>query len=550
MGMGLDFLKAIVTLCHSVQKVTQEPTGTSRLGVISGAILALPVLVFSALWLGVATSRPFWVDEIYSFWGSSWKGAGFPEIWQHLSEGRDGSTPLFVFLSWIWKNTLADPTAGIFVGLTPFSRECSLRIPSLLFVVAGSLVLLRALKITKCWETAFATVSLLLLGNFLVIAEASEFRGYGPVIGGAAWMWGAYLLWCRRPSAVNAAMLSGGMLILGNVHPLGVLFAGSLFLVMLIKHRDRLRALLLMAAPFVIVFLVSLPAVIAARHLTEPWNWIPVPDLGAFPEAVFSNHLFAWTWLGIVLGTTFSIRSQPACMQFLPAEKWTIILWLGVPFLLWLVSQFGTVLFLSKYFLPVWLVVSVLVSQHLSRAGRVCLAWVLVSGGVLFLAGGRAVVPREFNMVVEESPVPVDQRGEPLPVTAILTDSGHRITTEAYRKTASAPFFYYFDPVLAFTDGGDARRVAVELNLVRANTKTFSASNGQAGINPSSLVETNNFQQWVAGQKGSIQVFFTLDQTAWKQIFSVFEKLGWVPVHNPIPAGFRAGEYYVTWKLP
>jgi hypothetical protein len=510
----------------------------------------LPVVVFSALWLGVATSRPFWVDEIYSFWGSSWKDAGLPEIWQHLSEGRDGSTPLFVFLSWIWKNSLADPIGGIFVGLTPFSKECSLRMPSLLFVVAGSLILLRALRITKCWETAFSTVSLFLLGNFLIIAEASMFRGYGLVIGGAAWMWGAYLLWCRRPSAVNAAMLSGGILILGNAHPLGVLFAGSLFLGILIKHRDRLKALLLVAVPFVIVFLASLPALIAARRLAQPWNWIPIPDLGAIPEALFSNHLFAWTWIGFVLGATFSIRNQPAFMQFLPLEKWTIIFWLGVPFFLWLVSQFGTVMFLTRYFLPVWLVVSVLVSQHLSRAGRVCMAWVLVSGGVLFVAGGSSVVPREFNRVVEESPVPLNQRGEPLPVTAILTDSGHRITTEAYRKTASAPFFYYFDPVLAFTNGGDARRVAVELNLVRANTKTFSASKGQAGINPYSLVETKDFQQWVDVQKGPIQMFFTLDQTAWRQIFLVFEKLGWVLVHDPIPTGFRPGEFYVTWKLP
>jgi hypothetical protein len=238
-----------------------------------GEVLVLVAAAVAIVGCCVADSqrRLFWCDEAFTAFA-----VGDPSLGHMLAGLRDeinAMPPLFFILGWFW--------AQLF-GVSALS----LRLPSAIFLIMGSVVLWLTLRqLTHRWVAIACAVALPLFSNQFVV-NVFEARCYGMYFAAYSVAVALYLR-CRDPLTRGQLFFVAVTLthaILVATHYVGGVFSAGLVAAALMSwqldNQARFRRYAMHAAVGWLAFIPSLPFLLAQAKLSAPGtNWIPRPGL-------------------------------------------------------------------------------------------------------------------------------------------------------------------------------------------------------------------------------------------------------------------------------
>ncbi len=529
---------------------------TSRL-----ALLGLPLLVYSLLWLSRAGNAPFWSDEILSFFMCGKPQVPLGTVWHGIWQGRDGMFPAFYLIHYFWGATLQPLAAQLLSSIASYPQEAAWRLPSLLITLGGAVMLHWQLAARYGFSIAVAAISVLLLGSNQIYLHGGGFRCYGMLLGFSALLLALLLARDKRMAPWQLPALALCALLLTFSHLFGILYVAVLALAYLLagyRELSRWLTTVVTVVPAGLLLLAYLPAILNLRQLEAPWSWRAPPSLEMLPDGYLMIGLNPWLPIILAIIGAVAVIGKTSCQ--LSSDQPSVAVWsactlLAVPPLIWLLSQLAMPVFLNRYFLPVALAYGVLTAAILPLLGGRLSAVILV---VLLGLAGLAGIPQPSSAPPSAmQPLYPLSRGQWQPPAVFhVTDSSHLFMQQLFYESNSAVrHFFIYDKELAYNPAGDApRRLASEINQVEAQAKNWQDSGSINGVPEDLLLpvaESADFARYLPATR-QLVVSRSLDLKTGEYFNQLLLSMGWQPATRymlPPPAGsIDSGIERTVWR--
>jgi hypothetical protein len=302
-----------------------------------------------------------WMDEILTYYPSSYHS--FRDMLSFMADKINASNFLYFIFTWSWAKLFS-------------TSELSLRLfSSIAFCVAATFIWATLRRVYGVWSASIVVI-LIFLNSPLIIYQNSEARFYGMFLALTASLF--YLTIknlserrLRWPLSLSLFIVNG---FLPLIHPFG--FAYSLLFLMAVAIVDWKNGQLRwkyygMSLAGWLLFVPFIPAFRTAMDLSKPHFWIPRPrpeDLKNYYLGEESKVMMMFVGIVVVL---LLWRLAAEWQTDRPARDFPALL-LGILFILlplvtWIYSQFFSSLFLSRYLIIYQLGLAILMAAVFSR---------------------------------------------------------------------------------------------------------------------------------------------------------------------------------------
>lgn len=431
------------------QGLTQRDVPTGR-DFIATVLPWMAAAVLPVICILLSDKKVIWGDECYSL--LFLRDPNFGRMWAGTRSGADGGLSLYYVLGWLWGSV--------------FGRSLlSLRLFSAIGLGAAAFVLWKTL-IRRYSLTAVAVgLFAMVLNSSLLIFQALEVRFYGLYCLAAVCVVAAEArlerkAWGRRDGAV----LLLAHLFLVYSHTLGIVYslAALIALVLWDMRTGKLRfGLYACAGASWLGLLPLLPALARIGDTGKPHSWMLPPNLPMILEVYsFSSYAFIFAVLIVLLfWASARFPTRPAAPSSLVV--YVALSFLMVPTVMAVESQFGTVLFVERYFAPGIFAAGLLLTATLDWANKYRRAMstrasVLWGSLVIFLLIGPHLLASPI-LSVAYWVYPYDHLEQmvaqqvPASVPVIIEDANTFLPFMFYRNERSPQYYYPLDWETAVT---------------------------------------------------------------------------------------------------
>lgn len=420
----------------------------------------LPLLVCLIL----SPKKSAWVDEIYALLLLG--DTNFHRVWDATHAGVDGGLPLYYVLAWLW---------GSLFGRTLLAFR--------MFTAAGfslaTLVLWRTLA--RQYSSLAVAIGLLAIvfNSWLVLFQCAEVRFYGLYSLAAVGVMAAQ----SRLQREDWKVFDGILVFLAHVflvssHALGILYSGAslLGLVAHDKHRGKFRFnIYACIAASWLALLPMLPVLHRISDIGKPHNWMLPPDLRAVVRFYgFTSLSFVFTMMivfAILLYSRLATRWTPFPMPLFVAFSWLLL-----PIAVAIESQFGTILFVDRYFIPTIFAAGVLVAALLDGFGLCSRALTVTTGALwgsltAFLFAYPVLHSYSLPSGDPSLTIPYEQLGRQLAqqvpsyLPVVVEDANTFLPLTFYRRERDPQYYYPLDWDAAL--GSESLHATVQYKLLR-----------------------------------------------------------------------------------
>lgn len=327
-----------------------QPVHPAEVLVLVAAAVALVVCCVAD-----SQRRLFWCDEAFTAFA-----VGDPSLGHMLAALQDeinAMPPLFFILGWFW--------AQLF-GVSALS----LRLPSAMFLIMGSVVLWLTLRqLTHRWVAVTCAVALPLFSNQFIF-NVCEARCYGMYFAAYSVAVALYLR-CRDPLMRGhlffvAVTLTHAILV--ATHYVGGVFSAVLVAAALMSwqldNQPRFRHYAMHAAVGWLALILSLPFLLAQAKLSAPGtNWIPRPGLRDLVMELGGGQMPGLpVILTLLLLAGMIAACRPESMESIVCRRRTgwqarhvallMTATLAMLPVAWLESRWGAIIFYPRYLFP------------------------------------------------------------------------------------------------------------------------------------------------------------------------------------------------------
>jgi len=448
-------------------------------GILSGIGGNLPIVLLAAV-LTVATilispKKPFWIDELFSYYLVSAKS--FATLFGAFHEELNTSPFAYFGLGWLWAKAFG-------------ASELSLRLLSSIgFSIAAILMWIVLRRAHGFWAATFGCLGVFCTSG-VIISQNADARMYGLFAAGVAWT----ILLSDRLAAEDRPPV--GLLVLNgfanalvvHTHVLGLFYSGAVALAFglseLRRRRWTVRSPARRLGVFVSFlaawasFLFYLPSLLVQAESTNPYGWVPRPILSDLTSllGISWGHSASPPWASLVsplvfvllfvlagareilLGRTVDAATAAPVGPASRSDNWHLvclaIILVLLPVAAWVLSILTRPFFYPRYLVPSALGWTILLASgvqylvagpaplmSLPRGRRVCWVLVLTSASAVLLA-----LPLMYAITFRAEPRPGSRDNvyghQSLPI--VLQDS-HTFMVRHYYAGATGRYFYVLD---------------------------------------------------------------------------------------------------------
>ncbi len=334
-----------------------DPAASKRASLAAFCLLCFPLL----LSLFLSRHRIMWSDELFSWMLVT--DPSFRHMLQAWNVGADGGGVLFYLVARLWLDLFGHTVAA-------------LRLFSAAGVAVAAALTFRIARSSFGWQVAFVSVAVVWFSSEIVLWQVLQGRFYGMLL--AAVALGVYLFVLAEQPLTRRLLLVTNLChtLLVATHPFGLVYSGVILLAMLASDffvgRRRLRLYLAVVTGWWIL-IPSLGALRSSAAVGRPHFWTVAPTL-----ADLGSTYACWSLLSNVLlgGLCAAFLVLPRLPQMSDHVQWDTSgkrplafvcgALLLVPIGTFVVSQWGTSVFVDRYLLPIVIPMSILLCQLFS----------------------------------------------------------------------------------------------------------------------------------------------------------------------------------------